>query len=457
MAHNRKLPIALASIVGALLVIYVGGGIFFQNHMLPGTTVIGTEVGGQTVAAAHNKLTKNYSNDQYQLVENGTVKAKASSKQLGLKQDFTTALNRVKSSQNAWSWPAHLVGSGNAHGSVASLSKSQLNAYVDNVSSKLNTNRTAPQNASLVFENGALREKKEVNGNSIDPTKLSTALTKAIADNQKQVNLQTTYAKPTVKTSSTSFMKQKDTLQKMTNLDAKVKVANHTITISKQQLADWLTYTNGKVTVSEKGLTAFVAGLNKKYATYQAVRDFKSTKRGTVKVSGGTYGWSINQTAEVKDLANAIAAGKSFTKDAITQGSGYHKNGQDIGGSYVEVDLANQHEYVYKDGKQVLNSAIVSGKPDGHSTPKGVYYVWSKEQNTYLKGKNSNGSSYSSHVNYWMPIDYTGVGLHDAPWQPTFGGTWYQQHGSHGCVNNPPAFMPKLFAAVSVGTPVIVF
>ena len=290
-----------------------------------------------------------------------------------------------------------------------------------------------------------------------DSTKLATALTKAITDNQRQVNLKTAYAKPTVKTSSASFVKQRDTLQHMTNLNAKVKVANHTVTITKQQLASWLTYTNGKVAVSEKGLTAFVADLNKKYATYHSVRDFKSTKRGTVKVSGGTYGWSINQTAEVKDLTNAITAGKSFTKDAITQGSGFHKDGHDIGNSYVEVDLVNQQEYVYKDGKQVLNSPIVSGKPDGHSTPTGVFYVWSKERNTSLKGKNSNGSSYSSHVDYWMPIDYTGVGLHDAPWQPTFGGTWYQQHGSHGCVNNPPAFMPKLFAAVSVGTPVIVF
>ncbi len=78
--------------------------------------------------------------------------------------------------------------------------------------------------------------------------------------------------------------------------------------------------------------------------------------------------------------------------------------------------------------------------------------MWSKQRNATLVGED-----YRTPVDYWMPIDDTGVGLHDAPWQPTFGGTWYQKHGSHGCVNQPPAFMPKLFAAMSVGTPVIVF
>ena len=55
-----------------------------------------------------------------------------------------------------------------------------------------------------------------------------------------------------------------------------------------------------------------------------------------------------------------------------------------------------------------------------------------------------------------MPIDNTGVGLHDSPWQPKYGGDWYLAHGSHGCVNTPPKTMAKLFDLVAIGTPVIV-
>jgi Uncharacterized protein conserved in bacteria len=56
-----------------------------------------------------------------------------------------------------------------------------------------------------------------------------------------------------------------------------------------------------------------------------------------------------------------------------------------------------------------------------------------------------------------MPIDDTGVGIHDSSWQPQYGGTWYKKHGSHGCVNTPPSKIAAVYANVKVGTPVLVF
>jgi lipoprotein-anchoring transpeptidase ErfK/SrfK len=110
-------------------------------------------------------------------------------------------------------------------------------------------------------------------------------------------------------------------------------------------------------------------------------------------------------------------------------------------------------EYYYKDGKLAMSSAVVTGNPNkGKETPSGVFYIWSKQRNATLRGAN-----YATKVSYWMPVDDTGVGLHDSPWQPQYGGSWYLTHGSHGCVNNPPAFAAQLYNAVSVGTPVIIF
>ncbi|KLD59543.1 hypothetical protein WP50_17595, partial [Lactiplantibacillus plantarum] len=77
-----------------------------------------------------------------------------------------------------------------------------------------------------------------------------------------------------------------------------------------------------------------------------------------------------------------------------------------------------------------------------------VWYIWNKEKNATLKGDNDDGSSYSQPVSYWMPIDDTGEGIHDASWQTAYGGTWYKKHGSHGCVNTPPSVMKKVFAYV---------
>lgn len=160
-----------------------------------------------------------------------------------------------------------------------------------------------------------------------------------------------------------------------------------------------------------------------KYDTYQKECTSHTTNEGDVKVSGGTYGWSIQVTPETKALIKEVLKGKSFTRTPLIAGVGYNDDKQDIGNTYIEVSIKEQHEWYYKDGKLVMDSPIVTGKPtNGDATPTGVFFVWKKQRNAVLKGKNDDGSSYSSPVSYWMPINYDGVGLHDSPWQPTYGG-----------------------------------
>ena len=67
-----------------------------------------------------------------------------------------------------------------------------------------------------------------------------------------------------------------------------------------------------------------------------------------------------------------------------------------------------------------------------------------------------NGENYSTPVKYWMPFNGN-IGMHDASWRSSFGGTIYKYNGSHGCVNLPPAVAKKVFQYVKAGTPVICY
>jgi lipoprotein-anchoring transpeptidase ErfK/SrfK len=49
-----------------------------------------------------------------------------------------------------------------------------------------------------------------------------------------------------------------------------------------------------------------------------------------------------------------------------------------------------------------------------------------------------------------MPFN-GGIGLHDASWQPWFGGNRYRTNGSHGCINMPLAAAKTLYANISIG------
>ena len=121
----------------------------------------------------------------------------------------------------------------------------------------------------------------------------------------------------------------------------------------------------------------------------------------------------------------------------------------------VEVSIAHQTLWYIENGKTIFSTPVVTGGP-GHGTDKGVFAVTYKATDVDLKGRNDDGSKYSSHVDWWMPFNGD-EGLHDADWRGSFGGNIYTYNGSHGCVNMPESAAARLYKKVDAGTIVVVY
>ena len=120
--------------------------------------------------------------------------------------------------------------------------------------------------------------------------------------------------------------------------------------------------------------------------------------------------------------------------------------------TYIVVSIKKQKLWFYKKGKLVLKSNVVTGRKGKTNTPKGTYKIRGKSRSAYLVGRD-----YVSFVNYWMLIDSsTQIGLHDATWRSSFGGSIYKRNGSHGCINLPYKVAKKIYKKAPVGTKVIV-
>ena len=180
-------------------------------------------------------------------------------------------------------------------------------------------------------------------------------------------------------------------------------------------------------------------------------REFKKHDGSTITVKGGTYGWWMNRPEETAELIAAIENKESGQRTPVYYSTAVQYGDNDIGDTYVEVDLTQQHLWVYENGVSVLDCDFVSGNVSkGHGTHTGVYGITYKERDATLQGQ-----GYSSPVSYWMPFNEN-EGLHDASWRGSFGGTIYVNNGSHGCVNLPPAAAQQLFSIAYVGMPVVV-
>lgn len=212
---------------------------------------------------------------------------------------------------------------------------------------------------------------------------------------------------------------------------------------------------SGSIFLDEQKIKEYVKTLAEKYNTVNRPRNFRSTRGEIVTVETGTYGFKLNEKAEAEYLfkvigrKNQLTRKPEFTQTAYT---GIYSSTNDIGDTYIEVDLSNQMMYYYEDGKRLIETPVVTGNTSlGRGTPQKVCYVYSKEKNRILRGE-----GYASFVNYWMPV-YGGVGIHDASWRGKFGGTIYKTNGSHGCINTPIKAVRELYDKVEIGTPVIIF
>ena len=121
----------------------------------------------------------------------------------------------------------------------------------------------------------------------------------------------------------------------------------------------------------------------------------------------------------------------------------------------MEVNLTRQHVHLYKNGKLVDEADCVSGKTKS-PTPAGIFSITYKDHTYEGHQVELTGEDYSSEVNFFIPF-YGNVGLHDAGWRRSFGGTQYKTRGSHGCVNLPYHMAESIYNTVDKGMPVIVY
>lgn len=239
-----------------------------------------------------------------------------------------------------------------------------------------------------------------------------------------------------------------------------------------EQLTGWDIY-NWRLkdgTIDRSKVEEYVAMLAKKYDTFGTTRKFRSTSRGDIYIlqgqySMGQYGWWTDQERTVNKLLKYIDMGQDMIVEpeyVVLPDSGYtykgvenaRSLGDDIGNTYIEVDLSSQHMWYYKNGNlEFETDQIVSGlfsDPD-RKTPGGIFSVYAKNKDYTMKAP-----TYSVKCKYFMRISFEGVGFHDLN-RSSYGGSTYLTNGSHGCINMKLDEVEKLYNMVELGTPVIMY
>lgn len=251
--------------------------------------------------------------------------------------------------------------------------------------------------------------------------------------------------------------KQIDQTQKLINDFAAANIEYNFISskeeVNSELIKSWLIVGENSVVLDEQKVSDYVTALAQKYNTVGVERKFIDSHGKEVTVSGGPYGWEIDCEKETKALIDIINNHEStrdrepeYKQRALTRGV------NDIGNTYVEVNMSEQKMWYYKEGELLVSTSIVTGNTTrGNGTPTMVGYIHNKARNINLVGQ-----GYVAFVHYWMKVNGS-IGIHDASWRSKFGGSIYTTNGSHGCINTPYDEVKTIFENIDIGTPVIVF
>lgn len=211
---------------------------------------------------------------------------------------------------------------------------------------------------------------------------------------------------------------------------------------------------DNKIILDDTKIEDYVQNLKDKYDTYGKSQNFKTTNGETIKVDTNCWGWEIDKEETSQLIKSSILDTNTKKIEPIYKSTAFNTNNT-IGDTYIEISIAQQHVWYYKNGNLVFESDCVTGDAGKkRDTPTGLYYILEKIDGKYLRGP-----GYKTWVNKWMRVTWSGIGLHDSYWRKNYeyGGTTYKNNGSHGCINLPPENAAKLYDLISVKDPVIIY
>ena len=447
---KKFIKISFVFLLMIVVLVYLIGFYIFSNYFYPKTYVNGKNLGLTKIT----DLKKNYELKNINL----TIISKEGKDVINpVDFKFSDKLNsRAEVKQVPISWFVSMFFE-HRYDTEHSFNydEDEFNKIYDNLKF-VKAEKIPSQDAYIAYENNKFLIKKEILGNELIVKDIKSNILKSFESGSNILDLEKEdlYIKPKIYSDSPILEKELSQKNKLANLKVTYNFSDRKEILEGDKLVDLYTSDiNGDLYPNRDKIKAYIYYLSDKYDTFKSDRIFYATGKGYVSVKGGIYGWSTDIEKSTDELLKILESKESKEIEPIYKLTAKNRGLNDIGNTYIEIDLARQTMWLYKEGNLIVSTPIVSGNVSkGFATPTGTGKIWSREKNRYLTGQD-----YNSLVSYWMPFNWSGCGLHDSSWRSDYGKDIYLQHGSHGCINTPPDIMPLIFDNALNGTAVVVY
>lgn len=436
--------------------LYMAGALYFSRHFFPNTIINGQKADNRSAATIKERLTKDITGHDLTLIEREEKTEIIEAKDIGVKLDYKNLVHRAVVLQNQWTWPREIFEKHEIHLEPEMMyDEDLLEEKIEELDVMNPKEDIAPKDARIILKDDKFYIVREKKGNQLKKKTFRETVKSYVDKSETTLDLEKEkcYKSPKYYADDKEV---RDALKKVKTyaassifyeLDGENKILDNT------EINQWISVDSDmKVSLDEDKITEYVEKLASEYNTVGQPINFINHSGESMLIGGGTFGYEIDEEKEVQKIVDDIKEGKNITRSPVYSHEPPSSSSTGYWSTYVEINIAQQHMWMVKNGQEIVSTDVVTGDvTKGHGTPTGAYYIFYKERNATLKGQ-----GYASPVSYWAAFN-NNVGIHDASWRKTYGGTIYQGSGSHGCINTPYSNAKTIWENVELGTPVFVY
>ncbi len=464
----------ITGIAAAMLVVtagcaYAGVSYYYADKFFENTTINGIDCSGMTPYEAEQAIARQVENYSIQVNSRNLEPQVIDGSKINYRYLSNGDILNLLKHQKPYQWilgfiePVSYTAAENI-----TFDKQMLQSEILALDCAREENQVKPEDAYVAFKDTKFEIVPETEGSTLDFRGAYQLLDEAISEKQPTMDFVSTpgaYVQAAVTREDPDLKATADACNNFTNAKITYTFGDETVTLDGSTIKDWLQFDEkGQFVRNEASfqqhIKEYVAQLAADYDTVGTDREFYTTSGRTVYVYGSAYGWKIDQDAEAAQLLQEIQSGAQVQREPVYSMTANARGHNDLGNTYIEVDLSDQYMYYYQNGQIIFQSDIVSGLmgDSTRQTPPGIFTLYYKKSPDVLKGQQRPDGTYEyeTPVTYWMPFN-GGIGFHDATWQPYFGGDRYLYGGSHGCINLPYSSAAALYDIIQYNVPIICF
>ena len=456
--NTKRNIIVILILISVLILIYIATALYFKTHYFYGTIIENVPCGLMNQEEARKLIEDKVNHYELVLYGRENIEDSISAAEIDLELHFDDSFYGILSNQNYFGWTTSFFKNHSYELSRdVTYNEEKLFDVIDKLSFFDPSNIRNPKDAYIGdydSVSGKYEIIEEYPGTNVDKALFAQQVKEAVVSLEDSFDLEQAacYKKPARGADDRKLKRLLDTINRYVSTKIIYDWNGDEVILDGQILSKWLSVQNNRIVLDEDLLEEWVTDQASTHDTYSNERDFVTYTGDVVKVKSSTFGWKTDKKAEIKELETLIRKGETVEREPEYTYRGYQKGQDDMGDSYVEINLSAQHLYLWMDGEVILETDFVSGNmSNGNATPPGLFGLTYKQKDAVLRGAN-----YTTPVKYWMPFNGN-VGMHDASWRKSFGGDIYLENGSHGCINLPVKMAEEIYGYMEKRFPIVCY